>query len=300
MIVVALAIVCGLSAAWGMNQLGKSRQVTVEVETAPLVVARMNVSRGQMVTSAHLKIAQWPADMLPEGALSTIEEAEDRATSGAIMIGEPVLDTKLAAKGAGGGLAVLIPSGMRGYTIHTSQVASSVAGLVLPGNVVDVMLNLSSAGRGTGAGKSSTTLLQAVEILAVNQDLEPPAESRTDPRDLASVTLLVSPDQVTLLDLAQSMGQLTLSLRNPDDKETADTQPALLADILMRQYGPVAAEGETEGAEGQGSAASGVGLVELDDQDVEPEVFRIRTLRGVGEGEVRVVSYENVMETQTP
>ena len=70
-IVVMLAIICGLSAAWGMNQLGKGKEVAVKAETAPLVVAKMNISRGQMVVADHLQIKQWPKDMMPEGALST-------------------------------------------------------------------------------------------------------------------------------------------------------------------------------------------------------------------------------------
>src|SRR5262249_33279263 len=87
---------------------------------------------------------------------------------------------------------------------------------------------------------STTTLLQSVEILAVDQQLDAPADNKTNPRDLGSVTLLVTPAQAALLDLGQNLGLLTLSLRNPDDKDEAKTTPATLADVRFHQEKPIA------------------------------------------------------------
>jgi pilus assembly protein CpaB len=159
---------------------------------------------------------------------------------GQLVKGEPVLDPKLTPKDAGRGLAAMIVRGMRAYTIQTSRVAANVAGFILPGNKVDVLLNLKGTNRGedpTGGG-STTTLLQSVEVLAVDQRLDAPEENKVDPKQLSSVTLLVTPKQAALLDLGQNMGILTLSLRNPDDEENADPEPATIAEIRFRQEGP--------------------------------------------------------------
>jgi pilus assembly protein CpaB len=165
--------------------------------------------------------------------LSDVEAAVDRAAIGQVVKEEPILEAKLAPRNAGRGLAALVPEGMRAYTIQTARIASNVAGFILPGNKVDVLLNLKGANRGedrTGGG-STTTLLQAVEVLAVDQILESPQENKVDPKQSSSVTLLVTPDQAAKLDLGQNMGILTLSLRNPDDKAAAVTEPATITQI---------------------------------------------------------------------
>src|SRR5262249_16169427 len=154
--------------------------------------------------------------------------------------GEHVLDAKLAGKGAGRGLAALIPKGMRAFTIQTTSVVAGVAGFVLPGSRVDVLLTVSSQGGNndqTGGG-TTTTLLQGVEILAVDQRLQAPAENKNNLKELQSVTLLVTPDQAAKLDLGQNKGLLHLTLRNPDDDQPADTRPTTLASLRFQQQKP--------------------------------------------------------------
>lgn len=273
-VVIILAGTCGVSAAVGINQFRGSGQSSAEPETTPILVAAMSIPRGRMVTKEDIEVRQWPKGMLPEGAVVKAEDALERAAITPLVVGEPVLNAKLAAKDAGRGLAALIPKGMRAYTIAATKSASNVAGFVLPGNHVDVLLNLRARGKDdeTGGG-STTTLLQSVEILAVDQQLDAPAENKVDPSNLRSVTLLVTADQAALLDLGQNMGQLTLSLRNPEDNEEALTRPALLADIRFHQEKPL----------GDGSPQP---LIR--GQEEEPEVFSIMTLRGNQRGRVQV------------
>jgi pilus assembly protein CpaB len=129
---------------------------------------------------------------------------------------------------------------MRAVTIQTPNVATGVAGMVMPGNKVDVMLTVTESGAGSDAtgGGSATTLLQRVEVLAVDQRVDGPAEHKVDSKELRSVTLLVSPHQANLLDLGQNKGILHLSLRNPDDKTDANTKPVTLADLRFHQEKP--------------------------------------------------------------
>ena len=270
-IVLVLAVVCGIAAAIGTSRL----QGSGGSDTVPVIIAKFDISRGTMVTKEMLETRQWPANMAQENAVSSYEEAVDRVAVVQILQGDTVLDGKLASRDSGRGLAPLIPKGMRAYTIQTSKIASNVAGFILPGNRVDVILTLRGTHNdGTGGG-SATTLLQAVEILAIDQNLDAPAENKTEPTELRSVTLLVDPRQVTLLDLGQNLGQLTLSLRNPEDTEEAITEPATLAGLRFRQESPVKDGEGTSVIEGIPSRRTGT-------------TYKIRTLRGSYSGEISV------------
>jgi len=116
-----------------------------------------------------------------------------------------------------------------------SRVPTNVAGFVLPGSLVDVLLNLEGGGREDGTGGGSTaTLLQAVKVLAVDERLEAREESRANRKGVSAVTLEVTPDQANMLDLGQNSGTLSLSLRNPRDEQGVITEPATVAN--MRFY----------------------------------------------------------------
>jgi pilus assembly protein CpaB len=274
-LVVGLAIICGLSAAVGMNRLRRTERVVEQVETSPVVVAAADIARGNMISMGDLTVRDWPAEMVPQGAVTDVDQAVDRAVIVPIAVGEPLLETKLADRDAGRGLAALIPKGMRAYTIQATRVASNVAGFILPGNRVDVLLTLrGTRDDGTGGG-STTTLLQAVEILAVDQNLDAPADNKSNPNELRSVTLLVTPDQAAVLDLGQSVGTLTLSLRNPQDSDDAAPRPATLADIRFHQELP--SPGSMPGEEGSPAA-----------EPSKPATFGIVTLRGAHRGQVNV------------
>ena len=127
-LVVLLAVVCGLSAAWGMTQLRSTTFVTTQQETVPVAVALIDLPRGRMITENDVEMKDWPKDVLPKGTMATTEEIADRAVVVPIVAGEPIFDAKLANRDAGRGLAALIPAGMRAYTIRASRVASNVAG----------------------------------------------------------------------------------------------------------------------------------------------------------------------------
>jgi pilus assembly protein CpaB len=210
---------------------------------------------------------------------------------------------------------------MRAFTIHTPSIASGVAGFVLPGNKVDVLLTIadlsgdtqsavfplatpSPLGRNTGlrptGGGSTTTLLQNVEILAVDQKIQAPAENKVDTNQLRSVTLLVTPQQANMLDLGQNKGTLHLALRNMDDRADSRTHPATLADLQFHQEPPwdqramavLAALGK---ALAQRKPEPPPAAAPPKAPDPPPTVF-VRTVRGNREGGVII----QLPETQSP
>jgi pilus assembly protein CpaB len=142
-----------------------------------------------------------------------------------------VLESKIAESGLG--VASLVKPGMRAFTIETPTTSAGVAGFILPGNRVDVLLTMTKDADSTG-GAGTWTLLQNVEILAAGQRLDQSDPSAPGNR-LQSVTLLVDPDMATKLTLAQSLGSLTLTLRNDTDNVIADTQPMTLRELRFLQ-----------------------------------------------------------------
>ena len=231
--VVFLALLSGVGVAVGVMQSSRPT-ITTEptTETEPVLVAVANVERGRAVTEADIAVRDWPKGLAPADTLRSVEAAKGRAALGRILVGEVVREVKLAEQGRGLGLEPVIPEGMRAVSVTASRINTNVAGFVLPGSKVDVLLNLKASGRddNTGGG-STTTLLQAVEVLAVDQQQDAPESHQFDPRALASVTLLVTPEQANVLDLAQNMGTLSFALRNASDVENAEVTAATLAQI---------------------------------------------------------------------
>jgi pilus assembly protein CpaB len=255
-----------------------------------IAVAGAAIPRGALVSADSVKMREYPKDLVPAGAITRLEDAVERWVNIPLAKDDPLVEVKLLAKGAGG-ITRLIPKGMRAFTIHTPGVESGVAGFILPGSRVDVLLTVSNPGTiddATGGG-STTTLLQNVEILAVDQRLEAPSENKVDPKELRSVTLLVTPNQAAKLDLGQNKGTLHLSLRHPEDNAPAVTTPATLAELRFHQEKPW-----DERAKGV-LAAFVDSVVQLKKQqdakqsasappsEVAP-VAHIRTLRGAQEG----------------
>lgn len=236
-LILALALVSGVSAAAGINALRHPLPVPPSSETVSLVVAAVDIQRFTTITADMLTTHLYPKNLAPAGALSSVEDVVDRIAYAALLKDEPIVDAKLAPKGHGRGMAAGIPDGMQAYTIPTPTVSSGVAGFILPGNKVDVLLTMSSTGGKedpTGGG-STTPLVQSVEILAVDQRVDAPAENKVNPQELRSVTLLVTPREAALLALGQNKGILHLSLRNPQDQKPTTNGVVTMEDIRSLQ-----------------------------------------------------------------
>src|SRR5688572_11861261 len=141
LLVVALATAFGLSAAVGVARL---TQTPAQVETVDVVVAARDVPRFTTLTAESVRVKAYPKDLVPPGAVTRLENVIDRVTETHLVRDEPVLESRLAPKGAGRGMAAVIPKGMRAVTIRTANVAAGVAGFILPGNRVDVLFTIQS------------------------------------------------------------------------------------------------------------------------------------------------------------
>ncbi len=289
LLVVALALILGGSAAVGVNSIMQGAPGPKSA-VVPVVVAVVDLPRGGSITPEAVKIKEFPRELVPAGALSKLEDAVNRGIFVPLTKDEPVLESKLAPKGAGRGLAALIPSGMRAYSVKVPDVAQGVAGFILPGNRVDVLLSIGDIGGSNETGGGSTiTLLQNVEILAVDQKMDAPADNKVDTKDLRSVTLLVNPQQANLLDLGQNKGLLHLALRNLEDDKAAQTKPAALIDLRFRPEKPwdERARGVLE-LLGKAMAQRPLPPSPAPKAPEPPPTVKIRTIRGVREGAVLI------------
>jgi pilus assembly protein CpaB len=218
------------------SRAGASRKQEV-TDYRDIVVTTRPLSVGGMVKPADVKIVKIPAEAFPKGAYSKVEEVLDRPIISNILLEEPILDGRLAAKGAGLGLAPEIPAGMRAVTVRVNDVAG-VAGFVLPGMHVDVLVTGRPPG---GDGDITSTVLQDMLVLAAAQTLQP--DARGQAIQAPTVTMLATPEQAETLTLANIDGRIQLVLRNSSDTATEKTSGRYVDELFggNRRQAPAAA-----------------------------------------------------------
>src|SRR5215210_4773339 len=186
-----------------------------------IVLSARNLPVGSVVTERDVKIVSWPGDAVPTGYIRSVKDAVGRGVITPVAENEPLLEAKVSTKDAGGGLPIIIRDGMRAVSVRVDEIIG-VAGFVLPGTRVDVMLTLE---KGQDRPQAITkTLLQNVQTLAAGQSVTRDKEGK--PQTVTVITLLVSPDNAELLALAGREGKLQLALRNTLDTLAVSTTGA--------------------------------------------------------------------------
>ncbi|MEC5158915.1 pilus assembly protein CpaB [Janthinobacterium sp. CG_23.3] len=229
-LIMALAVLLGLGAValasrWLLRQGPGS--------AGKVVLAAADVNLGQRLTPEMLKLSDWPADSLPQGALQDPLKLSGRVLKSSVLRGEPLTEAKLAPVGTVGGLSALITEGKRAITVRVNDVVG-VAGFALPGNYVDVIV-YTQRDRGAAVQAQaqdpsiSKIVLERILVLAVAQEV---GRDDTKPRVVNAVTLEVTPAQAENLDLARSVGTLSLALRNQIDPAPGVTGGATKVTLL--------------------------------------------------------------------
>src|SRR5262249_20456601 len=170
---------------------------------------------GTVLKDGDIALADWPG-AVPAGANSKPQDLVGRGLVTAIYNKEPIIESRLAPKGAGGGLAAMIPPGMRAVAVRVNEVVG-VAGFVVPGMRVDVLIAGTRPAGDQKLGTLSRTLLQNLEVLSAGQDFKKDNEGK--PVAVQVVNLLVTPDQAEQLSLAAAQTTIQLVLRNPLDRD---------------------------------------------------------------------------------
>lgn len=214
-----LALVTGLAAAVYAASWVAQRG---NIASTKVVVAAVDIDLGSKINPQMVTTMDWPAGSVPDGAFKDAKDLQERVVKVSVQRGDAILERKLSPPGSKGGLSAVIAEGKRAMTVRVNDVVG-VAGFALPGTYVDVMVNTQQDRGKTDGGPNqiSMTVLEQVLVLAVAQEA---SRDETKPKVVSAVTLELKPEDAEKLDLARSVGTLSLVLRNQLDKETVATK----------------------------------------------------------------------------
>src|SRR6201984_2239591 len=225
-----LAVLVGLLfSSYVYRQFQRATNVKA-VPMQHIVVAAVPLQLGTRIDANNLRLISWPMDEPVTGMFTRVEDCASRALITPVAANELILEDKLAPKEAGAGLPSTIPEGMRALSVAVNEVVG-VAGFVIPGTDVDVLVTGRVIGGAHGGGDNITrTMLENVRVLAAGQKIEQDREGK--PQTVAVITLLVSPDDATKLTMASTQGKIQLALRNTNDTKKNDPKAVLDASLF--------------------------------------------------------------------
>jgi pilus assembly protein CpaB len=221
--------------------LKSERPVANAEQLQTVVVAGADFTAGMPVGKEQLKLAEWPAASIPDDGFSNINDIykgatvpEDREALKVIKTGEPILRTNISGFGGRATMSREVARGMRAVSLSINDV-SGVAGFILPGDHVDVMLTRQAAG---GANSLATdVILQNITVLGIDQLSD---QQRDKPVVARTVTVEATPEQAQKLTLAQQAGTLSLALRNAETLDQVQTSRVDVPDLYGKQHVRVA------------------------------------------------------------
>ncbi len=218
LMLLAVAIGCGLVAMLGVQQAMQGSQKEVVIETSKVLMALKDIKPGERLSEENVILKDVPVttlESLKGDVVLKVEDYEERSLTMSVMAGDPIRKTKLSEKGMYGA-SQTIPKGKRIFTFAATD-AHTHSGMLRPGDKVDVTVTFTAR----NAGMVNKVLLECVEIFACENKTVNSEDGKNEQR-ARNVSLLVTPEQDGFVKIAQSKGQLGLSLRNPTDDEVVN------------------------------------------------------------------------------
>lgn len=228
-----IILLCAFLVAAGASYLvyrvagNQIRAASAQKPTSKVVMAARDLQIGTLIHESDLKLGDW-AGAPPKGAMTKADTAINRGVISRIYEGEPVVEGRLAPIGSGAGLAATIKQGMRACAVKVDEVVG-VAGFVLPGMRVDVLVSGVPPNAPPSEGQKVKTILQNIEVLSAGTNIQKDTEGK--PVQVQVVNLLVAPDQAEILSLASNQ-KIQLVLRNPLDTQIAAPAPIAMANLF--------------------------------------------------------------------
>lgn len=239
-LVVGLGI-AGLAAKLGLDFIKKAEGKQTKLVT--LWTPTADIQRGVAIDETMLRKLEYPAEVAPPGALANLEKIVGRVPHTGAPAGVPILDSMLLAPGARAG--VRVPPGLRAVAVRIDE-SSGVDNHLEPGCHVDVV-GVFTIRTDNRAETVARTIIEDVEVAAVGQRLAPSVPTPGEEKDKKSssrerparaVTLLVKPDQVPTLHLAEQKGKIKLSMRGVQDQSYATPAAPVSEDELLGDATP--------------------------------------------------------------
>lgn len=236
LVVMGIAIVTATIASLAVYRAVQRIPVReVEVASMHVVVAAQALPVGTRIDASHVKVVPWPSRSPVPGSHGGPDGIIGRGLIAPIGENEPVTETKLAPIEAGAGLPPSVPVGMRAISVRVNDVIG-VAGFVVPGVKVDLLVTVGGGGKGDAMTR---TVVTNARVLAAGTRYDQEKAKDGKPIPTSVVTLMALPEDAERIALATSEGKITLALRNPLDLDATETRGIRLAS-LMNGTGPEA------------------------------------------------------------
>lgn len=241
-ILLGVAVVVGLIAVFlantyfsGIEQ--RQQRVAQEQKLSRIVVASQDLAFGAPLNDQNVRLVNWPTNSVPAGAFTSVAAAlhNNRVALRPIVIGEPVLASKVSGADGRATLSANLPLGKLAFAIPVND-TSGVGGFIRPGDVVDVLLTRPIPGSGSssaGNEKMTDVVLEAVPVLGIDQVSD---ESQTKPAVGKTATLEVDTLGAQKLALSVQLGALSLALRNVADQVTGLRQTVVPRQLTTGNY----------------------------------------------------------------
>jgi len=278
LVLLALALGCGLVASIGISQVLDGKNQTT-VETVPIYVALQNINLGDPLDEGMVSLQEWPKGKVPLGAITKWEEIDERRPRTVIFEGEPLLDGKFLPKGQTHDPIAGIPTGMRLKTISVDA-QKSVAGLLSPGDRVDLQLYVKKNERESITDSFTKIIMQNVRVYAVDQAIQRSADGAESRTVAKTVSLIVTPQQANRITTAENLGSISLIPRHPDDEVIVDDWEQSIDDLLARSDSN-SREREQGGRNSEPASSVTAGLASVLQQNVAietPAPFKMKVI----------------------
>ncbi len=247
----------GFALKVGLDTLQKAKG-SQNTATTQVWTAKMDVPRGTRITEEMIQPLDFPTKLVPPKALTDKEQLLGRVAHIDAPAGLPILDGMLLPLGQTTG--VHVPAGYRAVAVKIDE-GSGVDFHLEPGSRVDVVGYFVSQNSGGKRENVARTLIENVEVAAVGARISAvAAEGGKSSRPTRAVTLLVKPDKVPILHLAEQRGKIKLSMRSDEDNEEFGrsalvSEEELLGQIVTGEDGQSTPDDDQPGAAEAGLAA---------------------------------------------
>jgi pilus assembly protein CpaB len=208
------------------------KQTAVSMQTVSIVSAAADLPVGTKLDATNVRMASWPKNGLPAGALMDIKAAVGRLVVRPMAAGDIATEQKLLplnSSASSGVMSYMVPQGHRAVTVAVNEVAG-VAGFISPGNRVDVVLTSALPRDKDTDDNMSRIILQNIPVLATGQAT---VQKEDKPVIVPTVTLDLLPDEAEKLVVGTKKGTLQLLLRNAVDMAAVSTRGTTIANVLL-------------------------------------------------------------------
>jgi pilus assembly protein CpaB len=234
-VLLVAVVVAGATAVYARSWIESQQDnTTVVAPTAPeevyeVLVADANLPAGTFVKPQHLRWQRWPTDDVPDTYVLKGTRSKDVMVGAVVRRGLaegfPITDGSVVKPGERGFLAAVLAPGMRAVSLPINATSSN-AGLIFPGDRVDLILTQTLQGADGGTTRRvSETVLQDIRIIAMGTATSDEPDEGKNFEKAKTATFEVEPRVAEKIALLTELGKLSLSLRSLA-KETAESEPS--------------------------------------------------------------------------